>query len=278
MDNAVEIRGLGKSFDGFSFEDVSLDIPKGSVVGLIGENGAGKTTLIKCITGAVIPDAGSIELRLRNGRSGIGVVFDECRFPEIFTAGQLNSVMPDILNGWDRSRFASMIEAYGIDPDAKISAYSRGMRMKVQVAAALAHDPELLIMDEPTAGMDPAAREEFLDTVLEFMQDEDHTALVSSHITSDLERIADYIVFIHKGRVVLSGEKDALLERFGIARCGKDAEIREKDLVVSTRRGEFGTSMLVDGREEFRKANPDIVVDDASLEDIMVYVIRGDSQ
>ena len=146
------------------------------------------------------------------------------------------------------------------------------------VAVALAHDPELLIMDEPTAGMDPAAREEFLDTVLEFMQDEDHTALVSSHITSDLERIADYIVFIHKGRVVLSGEKDALLERFGIARCGKDAEIREKDLVVSTRRGEFGTSMLVDGREEFRKANPDIVVDDASLEDIMVYVIRGDSQ
>lgn len=278
MENAVEVRGLGKTFDGFSIEDISLDVPKGSVVGLIGENGAGKTTLIKCMTGAVIPDKGSIELRLNDRERGIGVVFDECRFPETLTAGQLNSVMPDILEGWDRNRFETMLEKYGIDPRAKISTYSRGMRMKVQVAAALAHDPELLIMDEPTAGMDPAAREEFLDTVLEFMQDEDHTALVSSHITSDLERIADYIVFIHKGRAILSGEKDALLERFGIARCGNGCEPALKELAVSTRRGEFGTSMLVDGKEAFRKANPGIVVDDASLEDIMIYIIRGDSE
>lgn len=282
MGCAIGVKDLNKTFDGFSLKNINLEIPQGSVVGLIGENGAGKTTLIKCITGAAIPDSGYVELmgtRIGNrGSEDIGVVFDECHFPEKLTGCQLSSVMGDILSNWDSERFRKMMSEYGIDLESKISTYSRGMMMKIQVAVAICHNPRVLILDEPTAGLDPAAREEFLDEIMSFMQNESHSVLISSHITSDLERIADYIAFIHKGNLLLCEEKNALLENFGIAKCSKDSEISGKDRIVSIRHSDYGLSMLVKDKDEFKRSNPSMVIDDASLDDIMIYMIRGEAQ
>lgn len=282
MGCAIGVKNLNKTFDGFSLKNINLEIPQGSVVGLIGENGAGKTTLIKCITGAAIPDSGYIELmgrRIGNrGSEDIGVVFDECHFPENLTGHQLSSVMEDILSNWNSERFRGMMSEYGIDLESKISTYSRGMMMKIQVAVAICHNPQVLILDEPTAGLDPAAREEFLDEIMSFMQNESHSVLISSHITSDLERIADYIAFIHKGSLLLCEEKNALLENFGIAKCSNDSEISDKDRIVSIRHSDYGLSMLVKDKDEFKRSNPGMVIDDASLDDIMIYMIRGETQ
>lgn len=282
MDNAVEIRGLNKSFGSFALDDVDLEVPRGYVVGLIGENGAGKTTLIKCITGAVMADSGSIEI-LGGGMSQniwrIGVVYDECHFFQQMNGTQIGKLMSSLFGGWDDGKYTEMMSRFGIPMDRRIKDYSRGMRMKIQVAVALSHDPELLILDEATAGMDPAARDEFLDIVMDFMRDERHTTIMSSHITGDLERVADYIVFIHGGRVVMNGTKDDILDNYGIVR-GNESEVLSigRENIVSIRREGLSTSALVSDRNGVAEAYPELVVDRASLDDIMVMVIRGDSQ
>lgn len=281
MDNAVEIKGLNKSFGAFALSDVDLQIPEGYVVGLIGENGAGKTTLIKCITGAMNLDSGSVTLFGRDRRPDvgeIGMVFDECHFFQQMDGEQTGKLMASIFPNWDGSRYRDLLSRFGIDLGKKIKDYSRGMRMKIQVAVALSHDPRLMIMDEATAGMDPAARDEFLEIVMEYMQDEDHTVLMSSHITADLERIADYIVFIHKGRVVLNDTKDSILESYGIVR-GTESQVLGigRENIVSLRREELSTSALVRDRNGVAEAYPEIVVDPASLDDIMVMIIRGEA-
>ncbi len=281
MDNAVEIRGLNKSFGPFELKDVSFDIPRGYVVGLIGENGAGKTTLIKCLTGANLPDSGNIRI---NGEDRaampgeIGVVFDECHFFQQMSGRQIGRTMSGLFPKWDQGSYERMMSSFGIDLDKKLKDYSRGMRMKVQVAVALSHSPDIVLMDEATAGMDPAARDEFLDIVMGYMQDESHSVLMSSHITTDLERIADYIVFIHKGRVVFNDSKDSILENYGIVRgsASKVLAIGEEN-IVSTRRDDYGMSALVSDRNGIKEAYPELVVDPASLDDIMVMVIRGES-
>ena len=172
------------------------------------------------------------------------------------------------------------LKRFGVPMDRKIKHLSRGMRMKVQTAIALSQSPEMLMLDEPTAGLDPAARDEFLDDVMGFIQDEGHTVLMSSHITGDLERIADYIAFIHNGRLVMFDEKDAILERYGILRCGnmEDLERIGGDSIVSVRRSEFGCGALVDDKNGLREAYPEAVIDDASLDDIFVYTVRGEGR
>ena len=280
MDNAVEIRGLCKSFGSFGIRDLDLDIPRGYVVGLIGENGAGKTTLIKCITGANIPDSGEVRLfgsLDRNGSEGrLGVVFDECHFFQQMSGEQIGKLMSSLFAEWDDARYRTLMSDFGIPLDKKVKEYSRGMRMRIQVAVALSHSPDLVIMDEATAGMDPAARDEFLDLVMGYMQDEDHTVLMSSHITSDLERIADYIVFIHQGRIVMNGPKD---ESYGIVKGSESAVLAVgRENIVSVKRDQFSTSALVRDRQGVAEAYPELVVDPASLDDIMVMVIRGDAE
>ena len=272
MENAVEIRGLCKSFGSFEMRDLDLDIPQGYVVGLIGENGAGKTTLIKCITGANIIDSGSIRIFGSEDRTEIdgrvGVVFDECHLFQQMTGAQIGKLMSTLFGNWDQTRYSELMSTFGIPEEKKLKEYSRGMRMKIQVAVALSHNPELVIMDEATAGMDPAARDEFLD----------HTVLMSSHITSDLERIADYIVFIHKGRIVMNGPKDEILENYGIAKGSeRDVLAIGRENIISLRREELSTSALVADRKGVAEAFPELVVDHASLDDIMVMVIRGDA-
>ena len=281
MDNAVEIRGLCKRRGDFSMEGLDLEIPTGYVVGLIGENGAGKTTLIKCITGANILDSGEIRLFgqpfAEADRSRIGVVFDECKFMQNYDGTHLSKLMSGIFDRWDDRVFRETMSGYGIPMDKRIKEYSRGMRMKVQVAVAMAHSPDLLLMDEPTAGMDPAARDEFLDSIRRYMEDESHTAVISSHITSDLERIADYVVFMHAGRIAISGPKDDILESYGIAKGSASAVAAiDRDHVVSVRRDDYSTSALVRDRSGVAEAYPELVVDPASLEDIMVMMVRGE--
>ena len=283
MDNAVEIRGLCKSFGSFGIRDLDLDIPRGYVVGLIGENGAGKTTLIKCITGANIPDSGEIRLfgsQDSNGSEGrLGVVFDECHFFQQMNGEQIGKLMSSLFANWDDARYRELMSDFDIPLDKRIKDYSRGMRMRIQVAVALSHSPDLVIMDEATAGMDPAARDEFLDLVMEYMQDESHTVLMSSHITSDLERIADYIVFIHQGRIVMNGPKDEILESYGIVKGSESAVLAVgRENIVSVKRDQFSTSALVRDRRGVAEAYPELVVDPASLDDIMVMVIRGDAE
>ena len=283
MDNAVEIRGLCKSFGSFGIRDLDLDIPRGYVVGLIGENGAGKTTLIKCITDANIPDSGEVRLfgsQERDGSEGrLGVVFDECHFFQQMNGEQIGKLMSSLFANWDDARYRTLMNDFGIPLDKRIKDYSRGMRMRIQVAVALSHSPDLVIMDEATAGMDPAARDEFLDLVMEYMQDEGHTVLMSSHITSDLERIADYIVFIHQGRIVMNGPKDEILENYGIVSGGESAVLAVgRENIVSVKRDQFSTSALVRDRRGVAEAYPELVVDPASLDDIMVMVIRGDAE
>lgn len=280
MDNAVEIRGLCKSFGSFGLEDVSLDIPKGYVVGLIGENGAGKTTLIKCMTGACSIDSGEV-LFPSGGRpevGDIGIVFDECHFFPNMSGAQIGGVMSGMFPKWDQASYERLMSGFGIPLDKKLREYSRGMKMKIQVAVALSHDPKLVILDEATAGMDPAARDEFLDIVMGYMADEEHTVLMSSHITTDLERVADYIAFIHEGRVLMYGTKDDIMENYGIAK-GREADVLSigRENIVSIRRDGYSVSALVKDRKGVGEAYPELVVDPASLDDIMVMIIRGDA-
>ena len=206
-------------------------------------------------------------------------MFDECHFFQQMSGEQIGKLMSSLFAEWDDARYRTLMSDFGIPLDKKIKDYSRGMRMRIQVAVALSHSPDLVIMDEATAGMDPAARDEFLDLVMGYMQDEDHTVLMSSHITSDLERIADYIVFIHQGRIVMNGPKDEILESYGIVKGSESAVLAVgRENIVSVKRDQFSTSALVRDRRGVAEAYPELVVDPASLDDIMVMVIRGDAE
>ncbi len=278
MSDSIEIRGLCKSFPGFELGSIDLDLPKGSITGLVGNNGAGKTTLIKCITGAVTPDSGTITFPDDDMRKRIAVVFSDCHLPRELTGGQMSAVMSGICGHWDDAAFSSAMERFGIPMDKKIKTMSTGMQKRIQISVASAQDAELIILDEPTSGLDPAARDEFLDDVLGYIQDEGRIVLMSSHITGDLEKIADYIAFIHDGKLEISGIKDDILERYGILRCGNDADLRRigGDSIVAVRRNDFGVDALIDDRACIREAYPEAVVDPASLDDILIFTIRGE--
>lgn len=278
MTDSIVIDRISKSFGDFSLKDISMELPRGCIVGMVGNNGAGKTTLMKCITGAVIPDSGSITFPGPREQGDIGIVFDECHLPSELDCTKLSEVFTGLVPKWDANGFSATLKRFGVPENRKVKEMSRGMRMKVQTAVALSQSPEVLILDEPTAGLDPVAREEFLDDIMGFIQDEGHTVLISSHITGDLERIADYIAFIHDGELMLFDEKDSVLERYGVLRCGNRAELEGVggDCIVSVRTSDFGCSALVDDKSGLREAYPEAVVDDASLDDIFVYMVRGE--
>ena len=278
MTDCIEIKDLCKRFPGFSLDNINLKLPTGTVTGLIGNNGAGKTTLIKCITGAVIPDSGEIRFPGERMSRHIAVVFDGCHLPTELTGSQISEVMEDLVDGWDAASFRGSMERFRIPMDKKVKTLSSGMLKKLQIAVANAQDAKLIILDEPTAGLDPAARDEFLDDVLGYMQDENRTVLISSHITSDLEKIADYVAFIHDGRMEFSDEKDAILEKYGIMKCGSEDDLRRigGSSIVTVRRNDFGVQALVDDRCGLMEAYPDAVIDPASLDDILVFMIRGE--
>lgn len=240
MENILEIKNLSKKYDGFELKNVNIELPKGMIMGFIGENGAGKTTTIKSILNIINKDSGKIKIFGLDNKENeikikedIGVVLDDSFLSEYLNPTDINKIMRNIYKNWDEKLYFKYIEDFKL-PKEKISKeYSSGMKMKLKIAVALAHHPQLLILDEPTSGLDPVARNEILDIFQDFIQDENKGIFVSSHITSDLEHIADYITFINEGEIIFTKTRDELLENYGIVKCTEEElkKIDKKDYI-----------------------------------------------
>lgn len=277
MKNKIEIKNLTKHYGGFTLDNVSFGVPHGSVVGLIGENGAGKSTIIKSLLGVINTDGGEILFdgvplgRLgKNQRQLTGVVLDDVSLPSAVNLRELNTVMKNMFSRWDEQTFFALTERFRLPRDKKTGEFSKGMKMKTAIAAALSHGAETLILDEPTSGLDPVARDEILDILYDFMQNSGHAVLISSHITSDLEKLCDYVVFIHGGKVAVSGEKDALLEEYAV--YGGNISDLDPAAVVRVRRRNYGADALV----KRSMIPPSFGTEKTTLEDIMLFFVKGE--
>ena len=277
--NAIEIRGLCKRYKDFSLENLNLDLPYGCVLGLVGENGAGKSTTIRLIMDALERDGGTVSVlgadnqskEFLNLKEDVGVVLDETFVPEVINAKQLGKIMAGTYRNWDQETYDGWLRKFQLPLDKKFKDYSRGMTMKLGIAAALSHHARLLLLDEATGGLDPMIREELLEVFADFASEDGHAVLLSSHIVSDLERICDYIAFLHKGKLVLCEEKDVLLDRYGILKCTKEQLMNiPAEAIHGKRVGTYGVEALVE--REFMPR--DAVVDRASLEDIILYIVK----
>ena len=278
MTNAIELRDLRKKYETFTLDGVSLTLPMGCIMGFIGENGAGKSTTIKAMLGLIEKDSGDIRLLGRDPAADrsvmeeVGLVLDSGFFPPEMDALHLGKALSKIYKRWDGAAYRTYLERFQIEPGKKIKAYSRGMVMKLSLAAALSHGAKLLLLDEATSGLDPIVRDDILDILYDYIQDEGHSVFLSSHITGDLEKIADYITFIHQGKIFLSGEKDALLETYGLFHGSREqlAELAPAT-VVGYRDSDFGVTALVKRYE----MPGDLPVENATLDDLMLYSIKG---
>ncbi|MCH5271177.1 MAG: ABC transporter ATP-binding protein [Lachnospiraceae bacterium] len=280
--NVIELNNVTKDYGDFKLDAVNFNVPEGLVCGFIGQNGAGKTTTINLILDIIKRDAGEIRVFGKDIdkdsaslRENIGVVFDEMGFHEFMTGRDINIMMKNIFKNWEEDVFFDYLRRFSLPTKKKCGAFSRGMRMKLQIAVALSHHAKLLIMDEPTSGLDPIVRNEMIDIFREFVLEEDHTILLSSHITGDLEKLADEVVFIDGGKIVLSGNKDKILEKHGILKCKKEDLNRISDsLIVHWETGSFGAEVLVNDSHEASKLYPDMVMEPATLEQIMLHYAR----
>ncbi|WP_314874914.1 ABC transporter ATP-binding protein [Stomatobaculum longum] len=286
MENILELRQVSKSFPGSSFrlEDISFSLPYGAVLGFVGENGAGKTTTIGCILNTIAQYSGSIKLfgkEMRDSdtdiRERIAVVYDGANFPSYLNANQVSDIMAGVYRHWDKKLFRHYLEKFKLTPTQKIKQYSRGMTMKLAIAAALSHHPQLLVLDEATSGLDPIMRDEMLDVFLDFVQDERHSILLSSHITSDLEKIADYITFIHNGRLILSAMKDDLRYNYGVMRCSEKQfqALNQEDMMAYLKR-DYQVDVLLSDSKAAQSKYKDAVIDHVSIEEIMLLLIKGE--
>lgn len=281
MNNALVISGLTKTYQDFVLDHVSFTVPAGSIVGLIGENGAGKSTTINAALGLIQKEAGEVsvlgkEELDREIKEQIGVVFDGSNYPEILSPKKLNRVMKNIYKSWDEQAYFSLLKQFSLPEDKPIKQFSKGMKMKLAISAAFSHHSKLLILDEATSGLDPVVRDDILDMLLGFVQDEEHSILVSSHITSDLEKIADYIVFIHGGKVVFSRPKDELTEQYGILKCGAaQFDALEKSDIIVYRKMDYEWQVLISNREKMQKKYPKAMIVPATIDEIMLLYVKG---
>lgn len=276
----LKIENVCKNYPSFSLNHINFQVPAGCIMGFIGENGAGKSTTIKLILDLIQKDSGMIEVLgqdstkiSRDMKEHIGVVLDEANFSQELNYKDINKIMKHLYKTWDSHKFMQMMKEGAIPPDRKFKDYSKGMKMKLSIAAAVCHDTWLLIMDEATSGLDPVSREEVLDFLLEFIQDERHAVFISSHILSDLEKVCDYITLIHKGSIIFSEVKDELIEKYGILKCGKD-ELADIDAgaIIGMRENAFGIEALV-----LKNRIPEgFVVDLATLDEIMLFYVKGE--
>ena len=279
--NAIEIRGLEKHYPGFDLQ-LDLSLPQGCILGLVGENGAGKTTTIKALLGAIRPDAGSLSVlgqpvKEENAvlRERLGVVLDDPGYPECVTARQLGGIMAGVFRSWDKDSFTALLKQLAIPEDKAFKDLSRGMKMKLSIAVALSHGAELLILDEPTSGLDPVVRDEVVELFSQFTRDETHAILISSHIVSDLEKLCDYIAFLHQGRLLLCEEKDRLLEEYGLVHLSRaDFAALDSAAVIGSRPSPYGVSAVI-RRDAVPAALP---VEPVSIEDLFVLMIKGDAE
>lgn len=279
--NSIVVQGLCKHYGDFSLDNVSFQVPKGRIVGFIGENGAGKSTTINLILNEIKKDAGRIEVfdtenTVSSIKSDIGVVFDECNFHEVFNAKDIEKVLSGVYSAWDNTLYYEYLKRFHLPVDKPIGSFSKGMKMKLSIICALAHKPKLLILDEATTGLDPVVREEILDLFLEFIQDEEHSLFFSSHIISDIEKIADYVILIHQGKIIFEEQKDNLIYNYGIAKCRKNqfSEIPREDYLIA-KKTKVCEELLVTDKESFQRKHKNVMVDNASLEDIMLFYIKG---
>lgn len=285
MNSALTVSGLTKRYEGFTLVDISFEVPQGTITGLIGENGAGKSTTLHSILGLVHRDGGEISILgapaeglQPEARENIGVVFDGTNFSEELTPKRLNKVLKGVYSSWDEGYFLALLNKLSLPVSKKIKSFSKGMKAKLSIAAAFAHHPKLLILDEATSGLDPVMRDDMLDMFLEFVQDEENSILLSSHITSDLEKVADHIIFLHEGRLIFSKPKDELLENYGIVKCGAaQFEAIDRQDIITCRKQEYEWQVLVSDRNSAQKRYPNAMVIPASIDEIMLLYVRGNA-
>ena len=281
-ENAIEIKNLTKKYDGFTLDNISFDVPKGSIMGFIGQNGAGKTTTINSILNILKWDSGEIRLLGKDMpeheyevKEEIAAIFDVLPFNDDLSAKQLSKIMKGIWKEWDEECFEKYLERFQLPYKKKFGQFSKGMKMKFQIAAGLSHNAKLLIMDEATTGLDPVVRNEILDIFLEYLQDEDKSILMSSHITSDLEKIADRVTFIDKGKILLTGIKDEILDNHGLVKVSKkDFKNFEREDYISARVTDFGVDVMVNDRFMAEKKFSGAVIDRTNLEEIMLFYVN----
>lgn len=282
--NALEIKNISKTYKNFKLDDISFVLPCGHIMGLIGENGAGKSTIINCILDIIEKDSGSISvLGQKNDKNNvslkenIGVVLDASDVYDNYTVKQVENIMKDVYKQWNHEVYDYYIQKFALPLNKMIKDFSRGMKMKMAITIALSHQPKLLILDEATSGLDPIMRDEILDVFMEFVQDENHAILLSSHISSDLEKIADYITFIHEGKLILSTSKDELIYEYGLMKCRNDEFDKiEKEDIIRYRIKTYEVEILVKDREKMAKKYPNCIVDPTKLDDIMMLYVKGE--
>ncbi len=281
MTNALTISGLTKTYPDFTLDNVSFAVPSGSIVGLIGENGAGKSTTINAALGLIRKEAGQVSILGKekiddDTKERIGVVFDGSNYPEILSPKKINRIMKNIYRSWNEQIYFRLLKQFSLPLDKQVKQFSKGMKMKLAISAAFSHQSNLLILDEATSGLDPVMRDDILDMLLEFVQEEERSILVSSHITSDLEKIADYIVFIHKGKVVFSKPKDALMEQYGMIKCGTaQFEALDKADITAYRKMDYEWQVLITNREKMERKYPKAMIVPAAIDEIMLLYIKG---
>ena len=279
--NAIELEHVTKRYGDFCLQDVSLALPQGTIMGLVGENGAGKSTLIRLLMGAAKADSGRMTLLGVDNQSAdftavkedVGIVLDEAYFPEVLSAKQVGRIMALTYRNWEQPVFEGYLKRFGLPQDKLFKEFSRGMRVKLAIAVALSHKPRLLVLDEATSGLDPMVRDEILDIFNEFTRQEDHSVLISSHIVSDLEKICDYVAFLHRGNLLLCEEKDRLLEEYAIVRLtGEQMEALPPEAAVRYHKGAYGTEALTR-----RALLPAFAVPErATLEEIILFLAKGE--
>lgn len=284
MEPILKVENLSKKYDGFALKNISFNLSKGSIMGLVGENGAGKTTTIKLILNLIKKDGGNINIfNLDNIedeqkiKENIGVVFDNSYFHDNLMPKDISKIMNNIYSNWEDDIFLDYLRIFKLPKDKVVKEFSKGMKMKLSIAVALSHNPQLLILDEPTSGLDPIVRSEILDIFLDYIQDEEKSILFSTHITSDLDKIADYITFIHDGEIILNESKEELISNYGIIKCGKnDFQRIQKEDIIGYRKNQFSYEVLLKDKSKNSIKYKDFIIDSANLEDIMLFHIRSE--
>lgn len=284
MKNSIEIKNISKNYEGFQLKNISFNVPEGCIVGLVGENGAGKTTTIKAILN-IINTTGEIKIFEKDNKKyekeikkDIGVVLDDSFLSEYLTAKNINSIMKEFYNNWNEEKYFNYLKQFDLPTNKILKDFSSGMKMKLKIAVAISHSPRLLILDEPTSGLDPIVRNEILDIFRKFIaENEERAILMSTHITTDLEHISDYIVFIEKGNIIFNLSTEELLENYGIVKCSKEDFKKIENIdYIKYKKEKYQYEILVQNKYEFRKKYNIGTIDKPSIEDIMLFYVKGE--
>lgn len=284
VENAIQIQNLSKVYEDFSLKNITLNIPKGSILGLVGANGAGKSTMIQSLLGLIRSEYDAIKIlgkdlqtQEKEIKEDIAVIYDVSHYNLQYTPKFIGAMLQKVYQNWDVERYHGYLKRFGLPEDKRLKTFSKGMKMKLEFAIAFSHAPKILILDEATSGLDPVFRDEILDLIREFTEEEEHTVLMSSHITSDLDKVADYIALIHDGTLQFVKTYDEIRDGYGILHCGKDffETLREED-IVSFKKEPYEYKVLVKNKNEILRVFPELEMERASVEDIMLFYVKGE--